>query len=61
MLDRCRWIVETENPKQLAETIKYIFDQPNEAKEKGKKARKKCKIEYSWDIMEESLMKIFGK
>lgn len=39
------WIVKPEKPKQLAETIKYVFDHPVEAKEKGKKARQKCKRE----------------
>ena len=61
ILDGCGWIVDPGNPKQLAETVQYVFDHPTEAKEKGKKACEKCKSEYSWDIMEESLMKIFGK
>ncbi|MEA1884581.1 MAG: glycosyltransferase [Thermotogota bacterium] len=57
----CGWITEPENPRQLAETIQYVFDHPAEAKEKGKKAREKCKREYSWDVMKNSLMEIFGK
>ncbi len=31
VLDGCGWIVEPENPKQLAETIQYAFDHPVEA------------------------------
>ena len=57
----CDWIVETENPGQFAETIQYVVDHPVEAKERGEKARQKCKREYSWKIMEDSLMKIFEK
>jgi len=37
------WIVEPENPEQLAKTIRYVFDHPVEAKEKGLKARENCK------------------
>jgi len=32
-----------------------------EAKEKGKKAREKCKREYSWEMMEEMLVTLFQK
>jgi glycosyltransferase involved in cell wall biosynthesis len=43
ILDGCGWITEPENPRQLAEIIKYVFDHPVEAKEKGKKARENTK------------------
>ena len=55
----CGWIVEPENTRQLAETIKYVFDHPVEAKEKGKKAREKCKREYSWNVVEKCLVGVF--
>jgi len=53
------WIGEPENPKQLAKTIKYVFDHPDEAKGKGLRAREKCKREYSWETMEEILVPLF--
>jgi len=59
ILDGCGWIVESENPRQLAEIIKYVFDHPVQAKEKGKKAREKCKREYSWEMMEINLTGVF--
>jgi len=31
ILDGVGWVVEPENPKQLAETIQYAFDHPVEA------------------------------
>ena len=62
ILQDCGWIVEPENPEQLAKTtIKYVLDHPVEAKEKGQKAREKCKREYSWDKMENKLVAIFEK
>ncbi|GEM_PF-1893044 len=54
-------LVEPENPRQLAKTIQYVFDHPVEAKEKGKKAREKCKREYNWEMMERRLVAIFEK
>lgn len=61
ILDSCGWIIKPENPRQLAETIQYVYEHPIEAKEKGKKAREKCKREYSWEMMEKKLIAIFAK
>ena len=43
ILDGCGWIVDPGNPKQLAETIQYVFNHPFESKKMGYKAREKCK------------------
>ena len=61
ILQSCGWVTEPENPKQLAKTIKYVLDHPIEAFEMGLKAREKCKREYSWDVMEEKLTKVFER
>lgn len=61
ILDGCGWIVESENPKKLAETIKFVLDNPEEAEKLGKKARNKCIENYSWNAVEKHLMKIFKK
>jgi len=61
ILDGCGWIVEPENPEQLAETIVYILDHWKEAKEVGLKARDKCMQEYSWNAMEKTLEGILKK
>ena len=60
ILQDCGWIVETENPEQLAKTIKYVLDHPVEAKEKSKKARGKCVRAYSWDAVEKDLINVFS-
>ena len=61
ILDGCGWIVEPENPEQLAEKIQYVLDNPEEAKAMGNKARQRCIEKYSWDVMEEILLKVFEK
>lgn len=53
--------LEPENPEQLAEKIQYVLDNPEEAKAMGYKARQKCIEKYSWDAMEEILLKVFEK
>lgn len=61
ILDGCGWIVEPEKPKELAKTIQYVLDNPKEAGEIGWKARQKCIDKYSWDAMENTLLKVFKK
>jgi len=61
ILDGCGWIVEPENPEKLAEAIQNVLDNPEEAEKMGQNARQKCIEKYSWDAMEEVLLKIFKK
>ena len=61
ILDGCGWIVEPEKPEELAEIIKYVLDNPEEAEKMGQKARQNCIEKYSWDAMEKILLKIFRK
>ena len=61
ILNECGWIVEPENPKILAETIKFVLDNPVEAEKLGEKARNKCIEKYSWNAVEKHLIKIFKK
>lgn len=61
ILEDCGWIVQPENPKQLAKTIKYVLKHPEEAHDRGKKAREKCESEYSWKRMEDNLLNIFRR
>lgn len=61
ILEGSGWIVEPDNAQQLADTIQYVFRHPEEAAEMAWKARQKCIEKYSWDKLEEVLMKIFKK
>ncbi len=61
ILDGCGWIVEPEKPEELAQAITYILEHPEEAEQKGQKARIKCIENYSWDAMEKVLGDVFKK
>jgi glycosyltransferase involved in cell wall biosynthesis len=61
ILENCGWIVEPDNAESLAEKIDYVFQNKSLADEMGKKARKKCIENYSYDAMEKLLMPIFDK
>ncbi|MBW1930954.1 MAG: glycosyltransferase family 4 protein [Deltaproteobacteria bacterium] len=61
ILYRCGWIVEPERPKELAQAIQYILDNPRKAQEMSRKARERCIEKYSWEAIEKILVKVFGK
>lgn len=61
ILEGCGWIVDAENPDDLAQAVQYVLDHPDEAEEMGWKARQKCIEEYSWDAMRRILLSIFRK
>ncbi len=44
ILERCGWIVESENPEQLSEKIQYVFNHPEEAEEAIKQDKSALKI-----------------
>jgi len=61
ILTGCGWIVDSENPIQIAKAIQYIYEHPEEAEVKGNIARQKCKNEYSWKVMEQKLVLLFER
>lgn len=61
ILEGCGWIVEPENPNQIAEIIQYILEHPSEAGKMGFKARQKCIEKYSWNAIEKILVEVFRK
>lgn len=61
ILAGCGWIAEPGHPEHLSKSIQYVLDNPREAEAKGIKARQKCVDNYSFNAMETTLVKIFGK
>jgi glycosyltransferase involved in cell wall biosynthesis len=59
ILRDCGWLVDPENVGELAMSIKYVLEHPDEGKTMGCKARKKCIEMYSYDAMERPLCDIF--
>jgi glycosyltransferase involved in cell wall biosynthesis len=49
------YLVEPGKPEELAETLKYVLDHPEEAKEKAMQARQRCIELYDIKIMENKL------
>jgi len=59
--DGCGIVVEPQNIEQLAEAINWVLENENEAREMGARAREKCVKDYSWNAMEEILIKVFAQ
>lgn len=52
-------LVPPDNPKALAEAIKWIHDHPREATEKAAYARKLAIEEYDWKILSKKLEEVY--
>jgi len=61
VINSCGWIIEPENPKQLAEVISYVSSHPHEASNMGLRAKEKYEARFSWDLMSDRLISVFEK
>jgi glycosyltransferase involved in cell wall biosynthesis len=55
------YLVEPGNVQQLAEAIDHVFNHPEEAHLKGKKARERCIARYDIKVMEKQLLELVDK
>jgi glycosyltransferase involved in cell wall biosynthesis len=49
------YLIDPSNPEQLAKTIEHIFANPEEARLKGLKARKRCRELYDIKVLQKEL------
>jgi glycosyltransferase involved in cell wall biosynthesis len=61
VLGDCGYLVEPNEPSQLADSIQYILSHPDEAYKKGQAARKKCKEMYDMSNLESSLKELIER
>ncbi len=54
------WIVDPEEPQQLASKIEYVYNHPKEAEYTGLKARSIFENKYSWNILSKKIYNIFN-
>jgi glycosyltransferase involved in cell wall biosynthesis len=52
------YLVEPGNPEELARTLQHVLDHPEEAKERGLRARERCIELYDLKVMEEKLQNL---
>ncbi len=52
------YLVEPDNVQQLADAINHVFNHPEEALLKGKKARERCIARYDIKVMEKQLLEL---
>jgi glycosyltransferase involved in cell wall biosynthesis len=55
------YLVDSDSPQQLAETIQQILQNPEEAKAKGIKARERCVKHYSIEAMAATLSNVLQR
>lgn len=55
------YLVDPSSPEQIAEKVRWIFEHPEEAQEKGIKARERCVNYYSIDAMASILSDVIAR
>ncbi len=48
------------NPEEIANAIKYIFENPEEAKKMGQNGRKAVEQKYNWENEEKKLLEVYN-
>jgi glycosyltransferase involved in cell wall biosynthesis len=59
--NNCGICVDPFSPKEIAEAIKYIINNPKEAEKMGKNGKKIVKEKYNWSKEEQKLFKIYSE
>ena len=52
--------VDPENPDELAAAIRYLLDNPEEARQMGENGRRAVKEEFNWGVEEKKLLALYG-
>lgn len=61
VLDNCGIIVDPESPKQIAERVLYLHEDPNERETLGAAARERCVEQYSYDALAPKLAQVISE
>ena len=51
--------VDPENPEEIANAIRYLLDNPEEARRMGENGRRAVKEEFNWSVEEEKLLALY--
>ena len=58
-IENCGYLFKPGNVDDLARVITHILDHPEEARQKGERARQRCIENFSWNAVENRLIEIF--
>jgi len=59
--NNCGICVNPLDPKEIADAIKYIIDNPKEAQKMGENGKKAILEKYNWSVEEKKLFKVYSK
>jgi len=59
--EKCGILVDSTKPEEIARTIIYLMEHPEEAAEMGSRGRKAIEEKYNWNMEKEKLFKVFDR
>lgn len=57
----CGILVDPENPKEIADAVSYLFNNPEEAEQKGMNGKKAIREVYNWNKEEDKLLEVYKR
>lgn len=57
----CGICIDPEKPKEIAKAMKYLMDNPDEAKRMGENGRKAVMEKYNWEMESQKLISYYNK
>lgn len=61
ILDGCGYVVRPDDSAALQDKIEYVLTHPEEAREMGRRARRRVIERYSWDVMDRILRSVIER
>lgn len=61
MFGECAVFADPTNPKDIAAKIKYLIDNPAEAKLLGSRGRFLIETQYNWEVESQKLLSLYGR
>lgn len=59
--NNCGICVDPENPKEIAESIEYLIEHPEKAKEMGENGKEAVLKKFNWDSESKKIINIYSK
>ena len=57
--EKCGILVDTTDPREIANAIIYLLEHPEEAKAMGERGKKAVEEKYNWEIEKSKLIKLY--
>jgi len=59
--NKCGILVDPLNPKEIAQAIQWLLENPHEAEEMGRRGQEAVRLYYHWEMEEKKLLQLYQR